>query len=312
MIKGTYIFYEDGKEVFRSSNIITKFGKRFITDFIAGNIGNLGKDLAFGIGRTAAAVEDTRLEFEFYRLPVMVTSTDIQTVSNVSTYSVVYKTTIPESVSGVISEVGIYPSTKTSINNYDSKFITDFGNYLDWTTSDGYNPTTSTLNARIGSDMVVMSSNGTSAREYKADVNLDISGYSSLDSLKIAYCKNDSNLQNIIVKLYHTDSDYYSVTLTPAVGGSGTYVLTSDILLGTVFAASTGSVDKTQISKLGITVTPTSGQSTSVKFDGIRINDEDTFDPTFGLISRSVLASPYLIKSAGRQVDVEYKLDLGF
>jgi hypothetical protein len=45
--------------------------------------------------------------------------------------------------------------------------------------------------------------------------------------------------------------------------------------------------------------------------DGLRINDEDTFDPTFGLISRSILATA-LSKSAGRAVDVEYKLDLAF
>jgi len=31
MLKGTYIFYEDGKEICRQSNVITKFGKRFLT-----------------------------------------------------------------------------------------------------------------------------------------------------------------------------------------------------------------------------------------------------------------------------------------
>jgi hypothetical protein len=45
--------------------------------------------------------------------------------------------------------------------------------------------------------------------------------------------------------------------------------------------------------------------------DGIRINDEDTFDPSYGLVSRSALTTP-LNKLAGRQVDVEYRLDLSF
>jgi hypothetical protein len=44
--------------------------------------------------------------------------------------------------------------------------------------------------------------------------------------------------------------------------------------------------------------------------DALRINDEDTFDPEFGLISRSVVTA--LNKAAGRQVDVEYRLELGF
>jgi hypothetical protein len=51
MIKGTYVFYQDGKEICRSSNVITKFGKRFLTNFIAGNIANANKDLAFGVDR---------------------------------------------------------------------------------------------------------------------------------------------------------------------------------------------------------------------------------------------------------------------
>jgi putative ubiquitin-RnfH superfamily antitoxin RatB of RatAB toxin-antitoxin module len=65
------------------------------------------------------------------------------------------------------------------------------------------------------------------------------------------------------------------------------------------------------INQIGIVITPSTGQSTSVGLDALRINDEDTFDPNFGLISRSVLSTP-LVKLAGRQVDVEYRLDLGF
>ena len=52
MIKGTYIFYEEGKEILRSENVITKFGKRFLTNFIAGNINTTKKDIAIGIDST--------------------------------------------------------------------------------------------------------------------------------------------------------------------------------------------------------------------------------------------------------------------
>jgi hypothetical protein len=88
--------------------------------------------------------------------------------------------------------------------------------------------------------------------------------------------------------------------------------LSSDIKLDNLFSnASTLNVDPSNINQIGITITPTSGQSTSVGLDALRINDEDTFNPNFGLISRSVLTTP-LVKLAGRQVDVEYRLDLGF
>jgi hypothetical protein len=41
-------------------------------------------------------------------------------------------------------------------------------------------------------------------------------------------------------------------------------------------------------------------------------DDEDTFDPIYGLVSRSILNSPYLTKTAGRQIDVEYRLEVTF
>ena len=309
MIKGTYIFYEDGKEIYRSQNLITKFGKRFLTNFIAGNVEDASKDLAFGIDSTTATVNDTRLGFEFYRVPVLLNSTDIQTVGSSTTYSVVYKATIPQEVSGVISEVGLYPSTRRSINNFDSKFITDFSNFLDWTDGDGFNPLSEATGAKIGDNVLTMSSDSTSANEYTSSISLDISGYSDADSIRLAYYKNEADLQSITLKMYSSDTDYYSTVITPA-SGTG-YRVTSNILLSTFFSGPTGSPDKSQINKIGIVVTPTSENSTSVGLDGLRINDEDTFDPIFGLISRSVLGTP-LTKLNGRQVDVEYKLDLSF
>ena len=311
MIKGTYIFYQDGKEIYRSPNVITKFGKRFIANFIAGNIENASKDIAIGIDTTAATDEDTRLGFEFYRLPVTLGSTDIQTVSNVTTYKVVYKTTIPQDVAGQINEIGLYPSTRASINNFDSKFLADFADRLDWQTGSATNPDYDATpgRAKVGDSLLTFTSNTTSAQEYFHTTSLDLSGYSVNDSIRLAYYKNNANLQNIILKLYSSNSDYYTTTITPA-SGTG-YKITSDILLSTVFGTQTGTPDKTNINKIGITITPTSANTTSVGMDGLRINDEDTFDPIFGLISRSVLGTT-LSKSAGRAVDVEYKLDLDF
>lgn len=311
MIKGTYIFYEDGKEICRSTNIVTKFGKRFFTNSLAGKIDNQSKDIAIGISSTAATVDDTRLGFEFYRTPVTLSSTDIQTLDGVTTYSVIYKTTIPQDISGIVSEIGLYPQTRFSLNNYDSKFLSDFSNYLNWIDSSQlYNPLVTESNSKIGSNLLTMTSGAGSPNEYTSSVQpMDISGYSVNDSIKLAYYKNDNNLSYIRIKLYSSDTDYYSVDITPA-SGTG-YKLSSDIPLSTLFSDPTGSPDKTQINKIGILLQPTSSNTTTVGMDGLRINDEDTFDPIFGLISRSVLGTT-LTKLAGRQVDIEYKLDLSF
>jgi hypothetical protein len=219
----------------------------------------------------------------------------------------VYKATIPQDVVGYITEVGLYPEYKESLASYDSKFIADFDNQLDWTNA----PSITTTDARVGQYLLSMSSDGTSLKEYKANIQpIDLSGYSVNDTLKLAYVKNDANLQNIVIKLYSSTLDYYSVTIIPD-SGTG-YKMSSDIKIENLFLnASTLNVDPSNINQIGVTITPVSGQSTTVGLDALRINDEDTFDPNFGLISRSVLSTP-LVKLAGRQVDVEYRLDLGF
>lgn len=311
MIKGTYIFYENGQEIVRKSNVITKFGKRFLTNFIAGNISTLGKDMAFGIDNTAAADTDTRLGFEFYRLPVLFGSTDIQTAGGVTTYSVVYKTTIPQDIVGQIYEVGIYPTTRSSINNFDSKYISDFSDVLDWEDSLGNNPLVVTDNYRIGGDLLEISATASSSKEYKSNINkLDLSGYSTADSIKIAYYREDANLSNVKIRLYSDASKYYEATVTPSAGTG--YKISSDIPLSTFFAGATSPApDATNINQVGVIVTASSGGTAVVGLDGLRINDEDTFDPELGLISRSVLVTP-ISKLAGRQIDVEYRLDLDF
>ena len=80
---------------------------------------------------------------------------------------------------------------------------------------------------------------------------------------------------------------------------------------GSIVLFDKANVDPTNINKIGIVITPTAANSTSIGADGLRINDEDTFDPIFGIISRSTLATP-LTKIKGRPIDVEYILDLSF
>lgn len=308
MIKGTYIYYEDGKEVARSTNVITKFGKRYLTNFLAGKTDTASKDMAFGIGSTAATENDTRLNFEFYRAPVSIYSTDIQTDTDGTTYAVVYKASIPQDVSGVISEVGMYPSTRTSSNNYDSKFISEFANSLDWEETSGGNPSVSYTNPKIGDTTLEMYSGTGTSKEYISSViPIDLSGYSKLDSLSFVYYQNDLNLSNIKIRFYSDVNKYYQVQIT---GGTTIgYKVADNIYLEDLFAGATGGPDITSINRIGIVITPKTSTQTSIGADGLRINDEDTFDANFGIISRSILSSP-LYKLTGRTVDVEYRLDL--
>jgi len=315
MIKGTYIFYQDGKEIFRSKNVITKFGARYLTNLIAGNIPVFKLDMVFGIDSTAASNSDTRLGFEFYRTPILFGSTDIQTTSGVTTYSVVYKTTLQQDIIGKINEIGIYPSTRLSVNNYDSKYISDFNNPLSWIDSNAINPSLDTTNYRIGGNLLNFTAVSGNSNEYKSSiVPLDLSGYSVNDDITLAFYKNDSNLSSLKVRFYSDSTKYFEKTLTSTQYGAGSgYKIPASFTLGDLYSSPTNSAtapDKTSINEIGIVVTA-SGGNTTVGMDGLRINDQDTFDPTFGLISRSIV-SPMLDKVGGRPVDVEYRLDLDF
>jgi hypothetical protein len=304
--------------------MITKFGKRFLTSYLAGLTDFKNKELAFGVGSTAANAKgnDTRLDFEFYRVPVNLGSIEIiQTGVDgdgdpVFSYKAVYQTTIPQDVAGVISEIALYPISRSSANNFDSKFITNFENNILWTDSAGGNPSiqvnTGSFTSKIGENMVYFQAAQSTSVEYKLQLgSTDLSGYSVNDSIALAYKKADNNVSKIRVKFYSSPTQFCYVDFTPA-SGTGDRIQSSS--LSSLFSnTSSTPPDFTNIITLGIEVTANSSGTTTVYFDGLRINDEDTFDPTYGMISRSVLTGGDIItKTSGRQVDVEYKLQLGF
>lgn len=304
--------------------MITKFGKRFLTSYLAGHVDFTRRDLAFGIGSTApnAKGNDTRLEFEFYRIPATLGSIDIAQTGvdgdgdPIFSYNVIYKATLPQDVAGVISEIGLYPGERKSINNFDSKFITSFENNVTWTNGIDnpgikMNDLDEPFISKIGESMIQISTGPSSSKEYTNSlVSLDLSGYSVNDSLSIAYKKVDNNISKIRVKLYSSSNAYFYADFTPA-SGSGDRI--QSVPMATVFGnTSVGyDPDPKSIIKVGVEITASSGGATTVYFDGLRINDEDTFDPLYGLISRSVLTTP-LEKASGRPVDIEYKLQLEF
>jgi hypothetical protein len=297
--------------------LITKFGKRFISSYLAGTAVSPTKDLAFGIDSTAVQSNgnDTRLGFEFYRIPVSFGSIDIQTdVSGNSTYSIVYQATIPQDVSGIIKEIGLYPGLKSSINNYDSKFIADFENNLMWFKSDGANPelaatTTSGIVPRVGSYFSKVGVSPSQSMEFVCSYSgLDLSGYTASDSLSLAYNQENTNLDSIVFRFYSSDSSYYSATFAGAASVTDTNKIAK--VLFSSLVANNAYADLTSIIKIGVVITAKSSGQAVVYLDALRIDDEDTFDANFGLISRSVV-SP-IEKIAGKPVDIEYRINLGF
>jgi len=314
-IFGEYVFYEDGKEIHRSKNILTKFGKRYITQYLAGKNSSPDKDIAIGIGSTGATVNDTQLDFEFYRSAVNLSSVDIQTspLTGVSTYGVVYKTTIPVDVSGIINELGLFPSTTFGTTDYASKSISSFEDSRLWTDSAGNSPSlVMNSSPKIGAYYLSVDALSSQSKNYFYDFSLDISGYSANDSMTLAYYQSDLNLDYIYFRAYDSNNNYYEMRY-PAESTIGYKV--KQLKLSNLYSSgfTSGVPDQNSIVKISIGAKAKSSGATNILLDGLRINDEDSFRSDYGMISRSVLSPNNLItKSLGKQMDIEYRLGLSF
>lgn len=322
--------------------MITKFGKRFLTNYLAGNVPFAQKDIALGVGSSAESDLSTRLDFEFFRFPVEFGSIDIETNETASPitardgqttiapgdtlYSVVYKTTIPQEVSGVISEVGVYPASGIAANKFTGKMISLFDDVTNWNLVGGsgnpeFTPTSNTYTARVGSSTSKIINDGlTTSIEYKAVIPVtDFSGYTAADTLTLAYIKADTNLSKIRIKLYSDTASYYYLDYSSTSGtieDGGTWAALGNkihsVTLENLINQYSGTPLLSNIIAIGIEVTCSSAASpATVYLDALRINDEDTFDPINGMISRSVLDTE-IVKTAGQQLDLEYRVGLNF
>ena len=310
---GEYVFYDNDKEIYRSKNLITKFGKRYLTQYLAGQSNTNLKDIALGVGSTAATVNDTQLGFEFYKSPVSMNSIDIQTSSltGLSTYGVVYKTTIPVDVAGIINEVGLFPSVSLGSTDYASNSISTFEDNQSWKDSLGVSPTSVTTPfPKIGTSYLPIGASASQSKEYFYNFNLDISGYSALDSLTLAYYQSDTNLDYVFVRTYDSNNNYYEIRFP---GSASVGYKINSLTLNNLYSSGFGSgtPDQTAIVKISVGVKAKSSGATTALFDGLRINDEDSFRTDYGMISRSVLATP-ITKSLGKQMVIEYRLGINF
>jgi hypothetical protein len=312
-IVGEYVFYENGKEICRQSNLLTKFGKRFLTSYLAGAVNFDSKSIAIGIGDNSASVDNTQLGFEFYRSAVNLGSIDIQTnaLTQASTYAVVYKTTLPTDIVGSIKEIGLFASATEGNTDYSSRFISTFENNLSWLNDAGspaetvYTPT-----PRIGNTWFSLTSAANQSTKYNLLANFDLSGYSQNDSLTLAFKQQDTNLDYVIVRFYSTTNSYFEIRFPGDSSTTNKIVSkTLDNLYASGFGA--GTPDAESIIQISVGAKAKSTGSTTVLLDGLRINDEDSFNSSASIISRSVLTNA-VTKSYGREMDIEYRIGLTF
>lgn len=293
--------------------MITKFGKRFITSYLANGLSFNKKDLAIGIGSTAVTANDTDMEFEFYRSGVFLGSTDIQTStsSGQTTYAVVYKTTLPVDVEGIIKEIGLFPTTNLSNTDYSSRYISTFEDVTLWADSSGNQPTTvSTPAPQIGSSYFQVTASAGQTKYYSINTQFDMSGYGINDKMSIAFNQSDTNLDYVYVKFYSSSTAYKEVRFAGALStGNKILKVSMDSVFNSTYT-STDLVDFSSIIKIEVGAKAKTSACT-VLLDALKIDDNNTYNSQYGLISRSVLTDP-IVKKLGVEMDIEYKINLGF
>ena len=303
-MRGFYRIYEDGRLVAEQENLITTAGRRIIADYLAGLTASWAGAIAIGSGDAAATVTDTQLSFEYYRNGVESRAVAYG-IGTGGAHVITVKAPLDNSVSGSIVEMGIYPTQFNEKAGAGGGFMIAYGDSTEpWYVYSGGNwvaNTTSpdTANMRIGQDGVIV---GTGYNRI-AGTNLDFSSYSGQDQFQFAMQLLSGTPSAIEIRMNTDDSNYF--TYSPSVGTllDGTSYTVSSLLKSAWSA--TGSPDWSNITSIEFRITGTS----TIMIDGIRINDEDTINPSYALVSHAVFATP-VVKSDGSLMEIEYYVEL--
>lgn len=294
-MRGIYRFYQDGNLVGEHKNLLTTEGKRLILRYLAGQSASLGAAIGLGVSGVAATVNDSLLGFEIERVAIDLKNADY--ANNV----VLFKGTIPLDSSFTIYEAGLWSTATNNLSGeFDSRLITTFDLELEeWT-----NATADTTANRTSADAVKISAGSGATTSPRLDVDMDLSGYSANDTFYLAFSKPNNNIASI--KLIFEDViSGGSISLTKTVSSLPTGYNVLAFRKGDFTASGTISWDSITRFGFDVTATATAGY---VILDGLRIEDLDTVNQDYVLVSHTVLSSP-LVKTDTAPMDVEYALD---
>lgn len=273
--------------------MITADGRRFIKRYLAGQTGTFVGAISVGVGDLAATLNDTRLQFEFARVPVSISAYDF------ATDEIIFKGTLGESVDGKMREVAVWTSENNGApGSQISQILTSFDSESEtWD-----NETFETTVARIGPDSLKHTPAASAvSSSVLSGITLDLGDYSSQDMFVLAYNVDNANTASVKLRLRTDASNYYEFTVTTPTAG---YKF-AQFVKGA--ASVTGTPSWENINEIEIRTTATSGGSASVEFDGLRVEDVDAVAPEYGMIARYVLPAP-ITKSEGIIQDIEFAI----
>lgn len=292
-MRGVYRFYQDGELVAEAENLITTEGKRLILRVLAEQAPSLGQALGVGVARTAPVVGDTRLAWEIDRISIDIKNVDYENSR------VVMKGTLAQNVIYTIHEIGLWSQFTNSVNgDTASRILTTFETAFEqWT-----NTTLDSSQARTSQDSVRIDAGISSTKVASTEAVLDLSQYSGVDAFNVAFYKANNNITTLALAFESATGVWRkAVTVTALPVGYNVVSMPK----GDFIASATPSWS--EITKMNVEVTAgaTAGY---LLMDGIRIEDGDTLNPEYALVSRSVLTDP-LVKKDNSPMDIEYAIE---
>lgn len=251
---------------------ITNEGKIFIKRFLAGEVPQIARAIAFGIGEAAPNAADKRLQFEVGRSPITVASFDF--VNN----KLVFKASIPPGVTAKITEIGLFSDTfNARAGLSQDKLLTTFDATETWSNT----PAFSTINARIGVDSLRQSpAAGATIINELTGITLDLSPFSSSDRLVFAYYNANTNAASVTYRLKTDDTNYYTATFTDPIAGMHFDEVAKSAMVAT------GSPKWSEINKIEVTTVSKGGVVATIDHDALSIVDTDTINPNYVLVAR--------------------------
>ena len=281
--------------------MITLDGKVYIKRYLAQFVPSICQSIAFGIGGSAEVNTSKSLDFEVDRSNVMLVSYDF--VNN----KLIFKAEVPDDYSGKIYEVGLYSLPENvAAGEFGSRLLTSFDSatetWVDATsgTAASYNST----NTRLGADSLRhVPALSTTKVDTMTALNLDLSGYSAADKFTVALNAGNTNTSAVKLLFLTDASNYYTVTMGAPVSG---YQVMS---VAKSTAVATGTPNWGNITEMRVSTTSGAGGASQIDYDGVRVEDTDTLNADYVLVSRELLASPY-VKVDGMTQEIEFSLDI--
>lgn len=299
-MKGIFRLYQDGVLISEKENTITTAGKKLIQRFLAGQSASLGEAIALGVSDSpSAAAADVRLNFEIARIPVALKNADF------SSGVIVFKGTLPQEDNYSVYEMGLWSQYSDAIAaGFSSSILTRFNTAVEaWSnvTADTTNSRTSTQAAKV----TVSASQTVSVRN--SDVSLDLSGYSGNDLFSVAFYKPDNNIASFV--LAFEDQTSGGSFKSPAQTITALPIGYNVVQIAKSAMVQTGTISWSSINKFGVDVTA-SGTGSYISLDSIRVEDTDTINQDYALVSHTTSATALATKTNVAPMDVEYAINV--